>query len=415
MQAKKIFSCVIALLTLVGCTSNTKPKEVCKELEEKLKYYDESYSNSTFNIEKIDCMNDKKDFIHSIDSSFLYAIEKDGKTYKDFDMKERDYFDILKDNNVNAIRLRLYHDYTSPSGQLRNGDLSLDNVISMGKRAKKKGMKIILSLQYSDTWADPDSQDCPYAWKDKTYDEAKTLLYEYTKEVVSSFKKNKAEIDYIQIGNEINSGMCYPYGEINWDNENTINEGFDRFVGLLKEGIRAVKEITPNAKTIIHTSNSLRMNEYTSNPENAFWFYQKLADRNLEYDIIGSSFYYIYDKTPISKVTPFINAIVEKFNKDFFLMEYSYGYTLRYGDDTPNILYTTNKDPDYPLTISGQASYMRDIIQAVASSNRTLGTSYWGGEWIVNNSIDYNNWENQALFTFDGYALPSLKVFKEIY
>jgi len=43
--------------------------------------------------------------------------------------------------------------------------------------------------------------------------------------------------------------------------------------------------------------------------------------------------------------------------------------------------------------------------------NGGLGIFYWGGDWIPAPGIE-DNWENQALFDFEGNALPSLAVFK---
>ena len=204
--------------------------------------------------------------------------------------------------------------------------------------------------------------------------------------------------------------MCFPFGQIDWTNDTTTNEGFDRFVGLLKEGSSAVREVSPDTKIIIHSANALRL--YEGSPVNSKWFYQKLADRNLDYDIIGSSLYSFYGDGPVSSLTNVIDTITTEFNKPFMVMENSYGFTTKYADDgTSNLLYTANKDVNYDLSIKGQAEEVHDILEQLNNAKNAIGYAYWGGEWIYSSSIAYNNWENQALFTFEGVALPVLNQF----
>ena len=89
----------------------------------------------------------------------------------------------------------------------------------------------------------------------------------------------------------------------------------------------------------------------------------------------------------------------------------------------------------YKTSIQGQASYIRDVNNAVASTESGIGTFYWepawlpvqGAGWASENarayleaqndaasSLVHVSWANQALFSFSGKVLPSLSVFNEM-
>ena len=75
--------------------------------------------------------------------------------------------------------------------------------------------------------------------------------------------------------------------------------------------------------------------------------------------------------------------------------------------------------PGYPATPQGQADNLRAVMQA-ARQGGALGFFYWEPTWtaIKGNGWDPTNpasgcqWENQALFDFDGKALPAMCEFK---
>jgi arabinogalactan endo-1,4-beta-galactosidase len=73
-------------------------------------------------------------------------------------------------------------------------------------------------------------------------------------------------------------------------------------------------------------------------------------------------------------------------------------------------------------TIQGQATSIRDIIEIVADveGNKGLGIVYWEPAWLPVAGAGWAEtgtkatWSNQALFTYGGRALPSLKVFSDV-
>ena len=83
---------------------------------------------------------------------------------------------------------------------------------------------MLLDFHYSDFWVDPGKQNVPKAWQDLTFEEMNTALYDYTKNVLSEMKQLDVYPDMVQIGNELNSGMLWPYGK-SWgeDGESLID------------------------------------------------------------------------------------------------------------------------------------------------------------------------------------------------
>ena len=106
----------------------------------------------------------------------------------------------------------------------------------MAKRIKKSGMKFLLDLHYSNTWADPGRQNIPIAWKDPNFQELTRKVYEYTTQVLKALKDRGTMPDMVQTGNEINHGILWSHGKIQHP---------DSLATLLKAALSAVKILIP--------------------------------------------------------------------------------------------------------------------------------------------------------------------------
>ncbi len=139
--------------------------------------------------------------------------------------------------------------------------------------------------------------------------------------------------------------------------------------------------------------------------------------------------------------------------------ETSWASTMEDGDGQPNVVRKGNNDDTsvYAATPQGQAYEVRDVIDAVAKVGEAgIGVMYWepawlpvnvyhadaenaeqilaanhqawetyGSGWASSHSIGYDTavnednyggseWDNQAMFDFEGNPLPSLNVFKYV-
>jgi len=168
----------------------------------------------------------RETFITGMDLSFMDEIEHGGGRYYDASGRERELLELLGENGVNAVRLRIWND---PAG----GFCNLERTLAVARRIKRQGMGFLLDFHYSDKWADPANQWKPAAWESLSDEELGQAVYDYTAEVLDALKQVDALPDTVQVGNEITPGML-------WNEARVDGEGFDtdeqwsRFAGLVK-------------------------------------------------------------------------------------------------------------------------------------------------------------------------------------
>ena len=387
-------------------------------------------------VEKIDNLN--ADFIKGVDVSSLLANEKSGVVYYDTEGNKADIFEVMADAGVNYVRLRVWNDpYDSDGNGYGGGNNDVASAITMGKRATKAGMKVLIDFHYSDFWADPSKQKAPKAWSDYSISEKEDALYEYTKESLNKIIKAGVDVGMVQIGNETNNGIC---GETSWENK----------CKLFNAGSKAVREIDEDILVAVHFTNPERSGNYAN-------IAKQLDKYDVDYDVFASSYYMFWHGTT-SNLTSVLKNIADTYHKKVMVAETSYAYTMEDGDGHGN---TIAKDSDlvsgYAASVQGQANVVRDVMAAVADvGSAGIGVFYWEPAWIPvqvydadaenaseilkeNKAIwekygsgwassyageyDANDagkwyggsaWDNQAMFDFTGHPLASLNVFKYV-
>lgn len=353
-----------------------------------------------------------QDFIRGVDVSMLYQIEELGGRYYDNGV-QKDCLQILKDHGVNWIRLRIWNDPTDEKGApLGGGNCDYTKMAEIAQRAKSMGLKVLLDFHYSDWWADPGKQNKPKEWVDLHGDELAAAIAEFTEHVLRYMEKCGALPDMVQLGNEVNNGFLWPDGQIVGSDAG----GFDGFVKLLNAAIRATRKVNPGIKIVIHLADGGKNSLYR-------WFFDQLIRQNVDFDIIGAS-YYPYWHGTLEDLANNLNDVAQRYRKDVVVLETAYPWTLADADGHPNIFESEEMAlvAGYKATVQGQATFLRDLMEVVNSvpNDHGLGIFYWGGEWIPVKGAGWktgegNPWENQALFDFEGNALPSLDVFRLVY
>lgn len=393
-------------------------------------------------------VNPRTDFMRGFDASIVSQIEENGGIYRTASGSEKDVFEILKENGVNWIRLRLWH---SPDAKKSAGDNTLQRTVQIAKRIKENNLSFLLDIHYSDTWADPASQKRPAAWDScATTEELTAKVSEYTAEILEALKDFQP--DMIQIGNEINPGMLVTKSGADsiedfakpccssWKSE----ESAENLGEILNAAAKSIRKFNPDIKIMIHLS--------SKNGDNLEWWFRKfivLKDGNpsdriissdLDFDYIGLSYYPFYDHGTLDSLKSNIQNLKEKTGKQVLVAETSWAWTDGWSDETPNLFGDDQKiqgaknlknyiskiktkestrkaarnvrPEQIDATPETQAAVLKVIFNAVAESGG-CGLFYWGGDWIPAKNIQ-NNWENQAMFDFSGKALPALKVFKQM-
>lgn len=410
---------------LVGCSGGTDTK---REVE--FDYANVNYTrtigtktnNETFDdiiINPVSGMRD--DFIMGVDASMVKTVEENGGVYYNSEGKEQDVFEIMAESGVNFFRVRVWNNPSRYGEDYGGGNVDVDEAIAMSKRAARVGMNILVDFHYSDFWADPENQQVPTSWARYDFARLQSAVETYTAESLQKFKDEGLDVDMVQIGNEINYGMLWTEGKIDFSADN----GFEKLATLLKAGIKGSNSVFPNAYTAIHLANGGNKDEFDR-------YFTELERYNVNYDIIGASYYPFYHGT-LDALQANLNNVAAKFDKPVYVAEISYGFTTDYPQaplTAANIYNESFEDAGGYLTgIQGQATAVRDCMATVAAvpNNMGLGVFYWEPAWLPVEGADWalpasertetagkSTWANQALFSYNGKALPSLEVFKRV-
>lgn len=324
------------------------------------------------------------DFIRAADVSFIPLIESENTIYKHNGVAQ-DPLITLKNAGCNTVRIRLWKNPVDVVS-------SLQQVKTFAIRARQSGLKVWLTVHYSDTWADPGTQTIPKEWQNLNFTDLKVAVENYTETIL-----NEVQPDIYQIGNETNDGLLWPLGKLSTNEVQSLQ--------LFQVASAKIRSVSPTTKIMLHYAGT----------SGADWFFNKVS--NINYDYIGLSYYPIYHGKNLATVQSTINAIGSLYNKEVIIAETSYPFTLGYNDFTNNVVGLTNQlIPDYPATNEGQKAYVLAIKNLVKQSSHGIGFCYWGAEWVAfrgPTSPNGSSWENQALWDFNNNSLPVMDAFSE--
>ena len=371
------------------------------------------------------------DFIFGMDVSSVLAEEASGVKYYDFDGREADLFQILANNGINYIRVRVWNNpYDDEGHGFGGGNCDISTAVEIGKRATACGMRLLVDFHYSDFWADPGKQMVPRAWQSMGIRTKKTALYQFTRDCLLRLKEAGVDVGMVQLGNETTGAMC---GETGWKN----------ITQLMDAGARACREVFPDALIALHFTDPQDPGRLLSFAKEIDAYEQRGM---IDYDVFAVS-YYPYWHGSLDNLAAVLTEVAETYGKKVMVMETAYPYTPEDTDFSGNSVSGDSPvDRPYPFTVQGQASSLRDITDTVV--NRTpagIGVCWWEGAWITvgTRSPEENrekwekygsgwaasyagvydpddagqyyggsSWDNQAFFGPDGKPLESLKVFK---
>ena len=363
------------------------------------------------------------EFLKGMDLSTLKEVEALGGKFYDKGV-EKDVLDILKSYGVNAVRLRLWNDpYTENGEPYGAGTNDLSTTIELARRGLDKGMEVLLDFHYSDFWADPGKQRVPKAWRGMNLEQLESAVYEYTRETLETMKREDAMPTLVQVGNEISKGILWPYGQVS---------DYDSLIRLINAGIKGVRAVNSDIPIMLHLDNGGNNALYRE------WF-DHYMEKGEDFQIIGLSYYPFWHGS-MSDLRNNMNDIALRYGKELMIAEVSMGYTMEdyasYEKLEPHERKGMATRPelvekiDYPMTKEGQQQFLTDIFTILKEvpDGKGAGYFYWeaawipvaGSGWASNEAIAYmeekgpggNEWANQALFDYDGNALPALETIR---
>jgi len=368
-------------------------------------------------------------FIRGFDAGYVdYYVNDLGYSYSDTDGSEEDIYEILASHGFDTIRFRLWVD---PENAVSNGIVSgddswsssglntLERTIRQAKLAKSAGLKIMLDFHYSDYWADPGKQIIPYSWQSiSTASAMAEKISVYTTSVLESMAEEEVLPDYVQVGNEIDSGLllhtAYDASSSSLTAASSDVKGTgDNFVTYLDAACDAVRSAAPDAKIIIHVTNRKPTSVITSS-----------ISSQLDYDIVGLS-YYPWESShgTVSSLKSNI-ASLKAYGKEVLVTEtstyWNYGaYDSNYKDlsyaashlidpdtgsvysdlTTATVTYNSSDTLIVEGTLSNQTNTVRHLMEEIYESGGS-GLFWWGGDMR-------GEWK-YSLFTYEGQAMSSI-------
>lgn len=364
--------------------------------------------------------------ILGIDTSTYLEELAHGARFLDGDA-EIDPLDAFAANGVDYMRIRVWNDPHSPSGEpYLAGDCDIDHYIRLAGLAKSKGYRLLMDFHYSDFWADPGKQMIPKAWAGYDVDQMADAVYSFTRECLEKAVAADVAPQMIQVGNEITNGMLWPIGKLEADDGTRCN--YENFCCLVRAGCRACREVLPESKIVLHLERSNDKAVYQE-------FFSQMAAAEIDYDIIGASYYPYWHGTP-EELFENLNAC-RVFGKELMIMELGYGFTVKPycldGEETRLVIdsdraYVPGFTERYPITPEGQLSFVTDFL-ALARENGIGGVFYWEPLWLPGDGICWaspagqeyiheagkstaNEWANQCLFDYEGQKLPAFDAYK---
>lgn len=204
---------------------------------------------------------------------------------------------LLKLLGIDCVRLSIFTEHSRL--------LSYQKIFLLAEQLQENGIDLYLCLHLSDSWADPSHQNIPASWSFKDYAGLKKEYVNHLMSILTELNRKNIAVKYIQIGNEISNGMLWPFGSAR-----------NNMIDLCKTASGLCRYYLPETSIVMHTDLSYSAEKMKN------WY--KLAElRNLDYDLIGLSYYPVWhgDLNQLSKT---LDQVKSNFNKKVIIPETGY-------------------------------------------------------------------------------------------
>ena len=320
-----------------------------------------------------------QNFYFGADQSYVNEIEDCGAVYKEND-QEKDVHQIFADHGCNLVRLRIWHTpswYDDLNSGNRYSDLS--DVKKSIRRARAKGMAILLDFHLSDNWADPSKQIIPAAWLPVVDDLEilKDSLYHYIFRTLTVLKADTLLPEMVQIGNETNRGIL-----LSPEQNKTWTLDWARNAPLFNAAIEAVRDVSPDVKVALHLAGPAEIQ---------WWINAFITNGVTDFDIIAMSYYWAWHMpTTIEETGEVIAQLISAYpEKEVMVVETGYLWTTEAYDNANNIINVEH--PDYiPASPENQKQWLIDLTQTVIT-NGGAAVIYWEPSWV--STPCWNQWD----------------------
>jgi arabinogalactan endo-1,4-beta-galactosidase/endonuclease I len=337
-----------------------------------------------------------RDRLLGADPNYSLEMEKDGRPWTQ-NGKADDLFKILRAAGLDSVRIRLW---TGDDGV--NG---LNYATDLARRAQQCGLNPYLVIFLSENWSDYVKQPVPKIWEKLSYEEKLKAVETYAERVTRHFSDHGVPVDYFEIGNEIDFGICGEY-EPEWSKRVSTDYMkaaiWPREAAVIKAAEAGVRKVRPGAKFTLHLTQWW-------NPGYCGDFFKTMIGSGVTVDFAGLSFFPTSDLTKKNSLEVFLQKTQALYNvvrKPLFVCEYGYPSQATFGGQ-----FAAWNRPvvGYALDEIGQAKWLRDFLAAIEKSGFIDGAFYWSPEWYASDM-----WSAFALFDAKGNPKPALRAFSSL-
>ena len=253
----------------------------------------------------------------------------------------------------------------------------------------------------------------------------------------------------IQRGKQLGRKLDFPTANLLWPEGKVPN--YDNIAAFVNAGIRAVRKadeerlagsikgVCPQMEGLSKIPVMIHLDNGGNNALYREWF-DNFTKRGEDFELIGLSYYPFWHGS-LQMLNDNMNDIAKRYGKDLIVAEVSMGYTMDDYKDYEKLAdeerkgYATKpalvEKIEYPMTVQGQYDFMEDFLNRIShiDDGKGKGFFYWepawipvpGSGWATPASLKYiqdpgpcgNEWANQALFDYEGNALPTLKLIRD--
>jgi arabinogalactan endo-1,4-beta-galactosidase len=310
---------------------------------------------------------------------------------------------ILYDAGDNLFRIRIFVNpntsYSATEGAIQTTayDVSLAQTI----KANDPNAAIMLDFHYSDTWASPSAQSTPSAWSGESLTQLESTVQSYTTSTLNSFAAAGAPVNLVQVGNEINSGMLWPTGQLNFNGTTAQQEAsWQALGGLLNSAISGVRASTGGSgmQIAIHIANGAEGPGPNGQPQ---YFFGNLTNPSYgnvpvsSFNIMGVSFYPNSNGSPSITLsglqTNLTDLAMDYPTKKIMVLETNYPYESLSGYN------------GWPETPAGQEQEIEAVKNLLLNlpNNAGEGMVYWYPEDVQVPGQDIYNGGATGLFSLE--------------
>lgn len=327
-------------------------------------------------------------YAFGLDVSFVKQREDRGEKYMDEDSIVKPSLGIFRDHGYNWGRVMICNEPLA-SRLPQN----LDYVISAGRDLKKYGYWFLLDYMFSNGWANPMVQPTPSVWRDMSHDNRTKAVYQYVKETMTALKESGAMPDMVQVGNEIGNGFLWPDGRVRYDSLHLSK--WENMTDYLKAAIKAIRETES-------TGNKVEIMLHVDHGGDIIMtrtFFDKMREYQIDYDVIGLSFY-PWSHGTLTDLRDNLRFAATEYKKQIIVVETGYYFT------TSN--YFKKDLTPFPETPEGQRNWLAAVNEIVMDTPYGLGRGVFWWEPMMKGRgfFDDNQMVLPIIHAFDKYALP---------